>query len=501
MLYVQKQIVSSLVEKAIPHLAFELPKDVVAALITAAQLEKSQISKSVLEQLCTNADIANKDQVPICQDTGSVRILLQIGHNVSVSGDVFEDINNAVSKAYKTAKLRKSMVNDAIIDRSNTKNNTPAFCEIETINKPDIARLHIMLKGGGSDNASRVDMLVPGNGKKGVINTIVKAVQEKAAAACPPLTIGIGIGSSFDHVANLAQKALFRPIGTHNRNAKIAKLETEILEAINATQIGPGALGGTISAMQVNILSTSCHIASMPLAIDMGCCALRRISIDIPFENTNTAIEKAIKDALNKNDEHLARNHIKNIYTKNKKNIESDINKKAIKLNLPLKKKDLEKLSAGDKCLLSGTIFTLRDAGHIRLLDEIKDCDNLPYNLDGQIIYYAGPSPEKQGRPFGAIGPTTATRMDFATPQLYKKGLVATIGKGKRDTKVHQSCKENNTVYFVTIGGCAAYLAKCVKNAKIIAYEDLGTEALRKLEVENFPVFVGIDTNGNDIYK
>lgn len=173
------------------------------------------------------------------------------------------------------------------------------------------------------------------------------------------------------------------------------------------------------------------------------------------------------------------------------------------RLTLPLNRVALESLRAGEACLLTGPLFTLRDAGHMRLLEELdaKKGEGLPYNLDGQAIFYAGPTPAAAGRPFGAIGPTTASRMDFATPRLLDAGIAATVGKGVRSQDVRDACVRNKAVYFVCVGGAAAYLAKCVTASTTLAYDDLGTEALRRIDVVDFPVFVGIDVLGNDIYE
>ena len=173
----------------------------------------------------------------------------------------------------------------------------------------------------------------------------------------------------------------------------------------------------------------------------------------------------------------------------------------AIELTLPLAKEDLENLECGDKVLLSGYMYTMRDAGHMRCLEMLRENGKLPYDLAGETLFYAGPTGPMDGRPFGAIGPTTASRMDFATPDLMRAGIVASIGKGKRSEDVRQACIENGGVYFAAIGGIAALLAECVTESEIIAWEDLGTEALRRIKVERFPVYVGIDTNGNCIYK
>lgn len=171
-------------------------------------------------------------------------------------------------------------------------------------------------------------------------------------------------------------------------------------------------------------------------------------------------------------------------------------------LSLPFDKEELASLRAGDACVLTGPMYTLRDAGHIRLLAELDEQgdDTLPYGLAGQAIFYAGPTPAAAGRPFGAIGPTTSSRMDFAAARLHEAGVAATIGKGVRSKEVKDACVRTGSVYFVTVGGAAAYLAKCVTSSETLAYDDLGTEALRRIEVQDFPVFVGVDTQGNDVY-
>ncbi len=170
-------------------------------------------------------------------------------------------------------------------------------------------------------------------------------------------------------------------------------------------------------------------------------------------------------------------------------------------LSLPLDREALRRLRAGDRCLLTGPMYTLRDAGHLRLLEELSAEGALPYGLAGQTIFYAGPTPAAAGRPFGAVGPTTASRMDFAAPALYRAGVVATLGKGKRSEEVRRACAETGSVYLTAVGGAAAYLAKCVTSSRVIAYADLGTEALRRIEVVDFPVFVGIDVAGNTIFE
>ena len=172
-----------------------------------------------------------------------------------------------------------------------------------------------------------------------------------------------------------------------------------------------------------------------------------------------------------------------------------------IRLKTPLSVNDLKALKSGDHVLLTGTLYTMRDAGHKRCLEYLREHGELPFGLAGQTIFYAGPTPSKHGRPFGSIGPTTASRMDFATPELMDAGIVATIGKGKRSEEVRDACIRNSGIYFAAVGGIAALLAQCVTSSENVAWEDLGTEALRRITVEDFPVYVDIDTRGNRLYK
>lgn len=273
-------MIAEVVRRAIPKLAFDLPSDVLEALKQARVHEESPLAATVLDHLIENAAIATADQVPICQDTGSVWVCLEVGADVVFSGDVFSEVDAAVAQAYEEAGLRKSMVCDALFDRSNTGDNTPAFCEVYFSERPG-ARLHVMLKGGGSDNASRLVMLTPSAGKQGIIDELIRCVEEKAANACAPVIIGLGIGATFDKVGALAKKALLRPVNELTADPQLRALETELLGAVNATGVGPGGLGGRTTALAVKVNTAPCHIAALPLAINMGCSAMRRGSYEL----------------------------------------------------------------------------------------------------------------------------------------------------------------------------------------------------------------------------
>lgn len=266
---------------SIPRLANVLPPDILEALIAARDRETHERAKIVLDQLVLNAQIASEDHVPICQDTGTVWCCLEVGPDIGLNANVFSKVDQSVAAGFINSKLRKSVVRDALFDRTNTGDNTPAFCELRLVDEPGVARLHIMLKGGGSDNASRVVMLTPNAGKQGVIDTVLACVEEKAANACPPLVIGVGVGTTFDKVAGLAKLALMRPLNIPAPDPEVAAFEQELLEVVNATGIGAGGLGGDTTALGVRVKTAPCHIAALPVAVNMGCSAMRRLTVEL----------------------------------------------------------------------------------------------------------------------------------------------------------------------------------------------------------------------------
>lgn len=288
--------VARAVYDAIRECATTLRPDFLAAIEQArdAALAEDANSRaaSVLDSIVRNASIGKSDSVPICQDTGTVWVCLEAGEDTVVPGDIFSKVNEAVARAYEDGKLRMSVVQDALFNRANTGNNTPAFCETRFV-RTSGAKLHVMLKGGGSDNASRVAMLPPGAGKNGIVDAVVECVREKAANACPPLILGVGVGGTFDKVAGLAKHALLRKVGAPALSAEAAAFEQELLFAVNATGIGPAALGGFPTAIAVHLETAPCHIAALPIAINMGCCAMRSSSIELDTcRSTTDSYEK-----------------------------------------------------------------------------------------------------------------------------------------------------------------------------------------------------------------
>jgi len=268
------------VGQAVRSAATRLRPDVLAALEAAHGSEGSERGREIIGQLLENARIAESDQVPICQDTGTVWVGVELGPGECIEGDLRTAVDSAVAEAYRDGGLRMSVVRDAVMDRSNTENNTPAFIEITQRDEPGVT-VHVMLKGGGSDNASVLRMLEPAAGTSGVADLLEEGVLAKGSSACPPLIIGVAVGGTFDTVAGLAKKALLRPVGSASKLAEIAAWERQLLERVNATGIGPAGLGGDTTALAVHVATAPCHIAALPVAISMGCSAMRTVSVDV----------------------------------------------------------------------------------------------------------------------------------------------------------------------------------------------------------------------------
>ena len=275
--------IADAVRSAIPLVARTLRPDALVALRVAAERERSPRGRAVLGQLLENARIADADSMPLCQDTGTVWVRIELGAEECVCGDLQVAIDSAVTDAYRDARLRMSVVHDALFDRTNTDDNSPAFVEVAfgARSTPTGATVHVMLKGGGSDNASRVVMLAPGEGIEGVKRVVLETIAEKATGACPPLLVGVGVGATFDKVGGLAKKALLREIGSAPADDRTAALEAELLDLVNATGIGPGGLGGDFTALAVHVATAPCHIAALPVAVNMGCSAMRSARVEV----------------------------------------------------------------------------------------------------------------------------------------------------------------------------------------------------------------------------
>ncbi len=465
--------VKELVIRANTH----LPEDVFFSIREAVQKE-SKNARLVLDILLDNAIYARKTGLPICQDTGIDVVFVEIGTDISVKGDLIEAVNKGVSLATREGFLRASVCDP--VTRKNTGDNTPSVVHID-LKKGDELKISILPKGCGSENMSGLKMLPPSSGLDGVIDFVVQRVKEAGPNPCPPGVIGVGIGGTMEMATLLSKKALLRPLGERHLNEKIAIIEEELFEKINRLGVGPQGLGGNTTTLGVAVETFPCHIASLPVSVNIQCHAARRaVSI---FKNGAWQDEEM--------------DFSKEIESKGEKIDFSG----AKRLTFPCDKNAFKNLFAGDWVLISGTIFTARDQTHKRIVDILKKGESLPFDPKGQLIYYVGPSPAPHGMVIGSAGPTTSYRMDAYTPAILSAGISAVMGKGRRSQDVRDALKKYGAIYLATIGGAGAYLSKTVKRAKMIAFKDLGPEALFELEVENLPAIVINDIKGNDFYE
>jgi len=254
---------------------YSLPEDVFDALTQSLSVEQSPIGRQTLEQIIENAKLAGKEQMAICQDCGATVVYLEVGQDAHITGgSLYEAVNEGVRRGYDTGYLRKSMVNQPFSSRINTKDNTPAIIHTDIV-PGDKLRITVVPKGGGSENMSRLFMLTPSRGRQGIIDSVVKAVEEAGSNPCPPIIVGVGIGGTAEKAMQLAKKSLLRKVGAHNPDPEAAELEKELYERVNALGIGPQGYGGTVTALAVNVEVFPAHIASMPLAVNLQCHAAR----------------------------------------------------------------------------------------------------------------------------------------------------------------------------------------------------------------------------------
>lgn len=386
----------------------------------------------IKNEILKNAYLAYKNQRPLCQDTGQVVVFLNVGQNVVLEGEfIYNAINKAVSDCYKDNFFRKSTVKDAVFDRTNTGDNTPAIIHTNFVEGNEVSIL-IGIKGGGSENMARLKMMNPTSSLDDIYDFVKETVLLAGENACPPMTVGIGAGGTAEVACTLAKLALFK-----------GKPVDLILDNV----------------LDVKILTTSTHIASLPVCVNINCHSVREIEIKIKEDK----IYYDLKD-----------------YTPIK--IENE--QEAIKVNSG-DIETLKSLKTGDKILLTGKIYTARDMAHKRLYNSILNNEKLPIDIKNAIIFYAGPCPKKENEVIGPIGPTTSKRMDKFAPLLYENGVIATIGKGQRTFS-------GGYLYLKATGGVALLYQQSIKSAKIVAYEDLGTEAIYELEVSNMPLTVEI---------
>lgn len=466
------------IEKIVYDLCVEantvLPDNVVEKLFNAYEKETSEEAKQALSLILTNAQMACEKKMPLCQDTGQVMVFVK-GRGKCIHDNIEEIINKSVAKAYEENYFRKSIVKNALFDRTNTKTNTP--CIIYTEFSDCELEIDVLLKGGGCENVSACEMLSPTATEDEIVDYIVSVVKKAGSKGCPPYFLGIGIGGTMEYAGILSKKALLLEKNPDENHERLAK---KIQGAVNELEIGAAGLGGTSTALDVKILTDFTHIACMPVAVTIDCHSMRHARYEERGKREEGSAKRgqegkrAGRQAVFSPCENTNLSTIQTIYPFN---FSTKVNTSDIQA--------LKSLKKGQHILLSGEIYTARDMAHKKLVEMIEKGEKLPFYLKDKIIFYAGPCPSCPGCPTNSIGPTTASRMDKYAQILYDNGVLATIGKGERS-------KEVKGLYFKAIGGIACYLAGKVKSASLVAFGEYGTEAIYKLTIEDFPLRVWI---------
>lgn len=441
-----------------------LPDSVIQSVLNSYHKEQNANAKEVLELILQNAKMANERKMPLCQDTGQVMVFVK--SNCFPDGFI-DAINKGVARAYEEHFFRKSVVKNAFFDRTNTKTNTPCIIYTEPSDNDDM-EIKLLIKGGGAENVSTVQMMTPTSTEDEIIDFIVSVVKKAGSKACPPYYLGIGIGGTVEYAGLLSKKALILEKDIDEKHQKLAQ---KILTATNALQIGAGGLGGASTVLDAKVLTDFTHIASMPVAVTINCHSFRHAKCVITKEG-KIAKEQEDKQFFEP-DALPSGYHLTNYVKVNASDIET-----------------IRSLKQGQKVLLSGEIYTARDMAHKRIAEMMEKGEKLPFDLKDKIIFYAGPCPCHEPCVTGSIGPTTASRMDKYVKTFYDKGLLATIGKGERSDEAKNAIKQNKGLYFTAIGGIACFLSERFIKKELIAFEDLGTEAVYRFEVRDFPLII-----------
>lgn len=477
------------VADALQYISYYHPLDFVKAVNEAYEREESEAAKDAMAQILINSRLCAEGKRPICQDTGIVTVFLKVGMGVQWEGDmtVVEMVNEGVRQAYLLPDnvLRASILDDPAGARKNTKDNTPAVIHMELV-AGDEVEVKLAAKGGGSENKAKMVMLNPSDS---IADWVEKTLPTMGAGWCPPGMLGIGIGGTAEKAAVLAKESLMDPIDIHELRARgpqnrVEELRLEIMDRANALGIGAQGLGGLTTVLDVKIMDYPTHAASLPVAMIPNCAATRHAHFTL---NGNGAAELTPPSL----DEWP--------------NITWDVGPRARKVNLDtLTAKDIADWQPGETLLLSGTMLTGRDAAHKRLLGMLEAGESLPEGVDftDKFIYYVGPVDAVRDEVIGPAGPTTATRMDkFTETLLAKTGLIGMIGKAERGQAGIDAIKKHKAVYLMAVGGAAYLVSKAIRKSRVVAFEDLGMEAIHEFEVDEMPVTVAVDVNGTSVHR
>jgi len=481
----QDDFISSVAD-ALQFISYYHPIDFVKGVHEAYLKEENSAAKDAMAQILINSRMCAEGKRPICQDTGIVTVFLKVGMNVQWDAkmNVTDMVNEGVRQAYMNPDnvLRASILADPAGKRQNTKDNTPAVIHYEIV-EGDEVEVHVAAKGGGSENKSKMVMLNPSDS---IVDWIVKTVPTMGAGWCPPGMLGIGIGGTAEKAAVMAKESLMDPIDIHELRERgpqnrVEELRLEIMDAVNDLGIGAQGLGGLTTIMDVKIMDYPTHAASLPVCMIPNCAATRHTHFTLNGTGPAVLTPPSLDDWPE---------------------VTFEVGETTRRVNLDeITPEAVKEWQVGETVLLNGKMLTGRDAAHKRMIEMLDNGEELPVDLKGRFIYYVGPVDPIEGEVVGPAGPTTATRMDKFTRQILEStGLLGMIGKSERGPTAIEAIKDNEAVYLMAVGGAAYLVSKAITGAKVLAFPEMGMEAIYEFEVKDMPVTVAVDTSGESVH-
>ena len=475
---------------ALQYISYYHPKDFVDAMSEAYEREQSAAAKDAIAQILINSRMSAEGKRPLCQDTGIVTSFVKIGMNVrfdKTDMTVQQMVDEGVRRAYTNPDnpLRASIVADPAGTRKNTRDNTPSVVHVEMI-EGNIIDVAVAAKGGGSENKAKMAMLNPSDD---VAAWVEKTLPTMGAGWCPPGMLGIGIGGTTEKAAVMAKEALMESVDIHElmeRGAETTedKLRLDIFNRSNNLGIGAQGLGGLTTVLDVKIKTAPTHAASKPVVMIPNCAATRHVHFHLDGTGPAELATPKLEDWPEITRQ--AGGEVKRV----------DLNN--------VTQEEVETWKSGDTLLLNGKMLTGRDAAHKRIQGLIESGEGLPEDVDfsGKFIYYVGPVDPVGEEVVGPAGPTTATRMDkFTDLMLEKTGITGMIGKAERGPATVESIKKHKSVYLMAVGGAAYLVSKAIKKSRVVAFEDLGMEAIYEFDVKDMPVTVAVDSDGVNAHE
>ncbi|MEO6040714.1 MAG: fumarate hydratase [Croceibacterium sp.] len=473
------------VADALQYISYYHPLDYIEALGAAYAAEQGPAAKDAIAQILTNSRMCAEGHRPICQDTGIVNVFVKWGQDCRLeSARSLQDVvDEGVRRAYNHPenRLRASILADPAFTRRNTRDNTPCVLSAEMVPGGTVS-LDVAAKGGGSENKSKFKMMNPSDS---IVDWVLEMLPQMGAGWCPPGMLGIGIGGTAEHCMKLAKQSLMEPIDMARLKARgaqtdIERLRIEIFDKVNALGIGAQGLGGLATVLDVKILDWPCHAAGKPVAMIPNCAATRHAHVTLDGSGP-------------------AYLPVPDLTKWPAVDWQPDVAAKRVDLD-KLTAEEVRGWAAGDRLLLSGTMLTGRDAAHKRIQEMQANGESLPVSFAGRAIYYVGPVDPVMGEVVGPAGPTTATRMDKFTDMMLGLGLLAMIGKAERGQGAVEEIARHKVAYLMAVGGAAYLVARAIKQARVVGFEDLGMEAIYEFTVQDMPVTVAVDSEGNNVH-